>query len=99
MSLLRMIVRPLNAAKPATTSSMLALSHCTVIRGACDCCASARCTARYSSIDSDRPTVGVVTRAACSGPPVTAGAGAGARLATLTGADGATVLLDHAAKP
>src|SRR6266550_1311025 len=73
MSLLRMIVRPLKAAKPATTSSMLALSHCTVIRGACDCSASARCAARYSSIDIDRPSVGVVTRAACSGPPVTGG--------------------------
>src|SRR5213593_3285402 len=101
MSLLRMMVRPLNAAKPATTSSMLALSHCTVIRGACDCSASARCAARYSSIDIDRPSVGVVTRAACSGPPVTGGGdplsatrrGGGGTLAV------ATVLLDHAAKP
>ena len=93
-----MIVRPLNAAKPAMTSSMLALSHCTVMRAACDCSASARCVARYWSIDMGWVSVGVVTRAAWSGPPVTAGAGA--RLATATGGAGAagvTVLLDHAA--
>ena len=33
MSLPRMMVRPLKAAKPATTSAMLARSHTTVIRG------------------------------------------------------------------
>src|SRR6185436_5707292 len=99
MPLPRMIVRPLNAAKPAITSSMLALSHCTVMRGACDCAASRRCAARYSSIDRGRPTLGVVTRAALSGPPVTGGGDpvAGARTATIVGAAGATVLLDHAA--
>src|SRR5580765_3734986 len=97
MPLPRMIVRPLKAAKPAMTSSMDALSHCTVMRGACDCAASDRCTARYSSIERVRPTDGVVTRAAASGPPVTGGADA--RLATATGAAGVTVLLDHAANP
>src|SRR5258707_11684102 len=70
-----MIVRPLNAAKPATTSSMLAASHCTVIRGEGDCCASLRCVARYSSIDIGRPRVGVRTRAAWSGPLLTSGTG------------------------
>src|SRR5206468_8152176 len=109
MSLPRMIVRPLNAAKPAITSSMLALSHCTVMRAACDWEASARCAARYSSIDIGRPSDGVVTRAAVSGPPVTGGATA-ARSATRRGASppgplsavrrggvGETLLLDHAA--
>src|SRR6266581_22850 len=100
MSLPRMIVRPLNAAK-------LALSHWTVMRDACDCAASARCVARYSSIDIGRPNDGVVTRAAASGPPVTGGAtsarsatrrGAGGGVAAAEGAIGATLLLDHAAK-
>src|SRR6266852_9003997 len=107
MSLPRMIVRPLNAAKPAITSSMLALSHWTVIRAAWDCAASAWCAARYSSIDIGRPSDGVVTRAALSGPPVTGGAGASLlavrsavrRGAAATAVGGATVLLDHAANP
>ena len=45
--LLTMIVRPLKAAKPAVTSAMSAPSHVTVMRGACDCAASRRCSARY----------------------------------------------------
>ena len=72
-----MMLRPLKAANPATTSSMSAWSHCTVMRGACDWSASPRCAARYSSIVIGRPTVGVRTRAACADPPITAGAAAG----------------------
>src|SRR2546427_12803396 len=69
-------------------------------RAACDCAASARCAARYSSIDRDGPSDGVVTRAACSGPPVTGGATAATRLAAVvTAGVGATVLLDQAANP
>ena len=45
--LLTMIVRPLKAANPAVTSAMSAPSHVTVMRGACDCAASRRCSARY----------------------------------------------------
>ena len=57
------MVRPLNAAKPATTSSMSAPSQVTLMRGACDCSASERCIARYWSIDNAGPAVGVVTAA------------------------------------
>jgi len=64
-SLDTMMVRPLNAAKPATTSRRSALSHVTVMRAACDCALSFACAARYASIVSPSPLcAGVATRAA-----------------------------------
>src|SRR5436309_1432480 len=60
-----MMVRPLNAAKPATTSRRSALSHVTVMRAACDCALSFAWAARYASIVSPSPLCsGVATRAA-----------------------------------
>src|SRR5438034_4012536 len=94
-----MIVRPLNAAKPATTSRRSALSHVTVMRGACDWTLSEAWAARYASIVSvSVPGVGVATRAACP-PRLAAGcarAAAGAA-AALTGGDADS--LDHASNP
>jgi len=89
------MVRPLNAAKPATTSRMSELSHVTVMRGACDCSPSRACAARYSSIESSGPlAAGVTTRAAC--PPRLEGGDAGAG-ALATSGTLAALWLDHAA--
>src|SRR5947208_15427879 len=99
MPLFTTMVRPLNAAKPATTSWMSARSHVTVMRGACDCAASEACAARYASIDTGFSLApGGATRAAR--PPRL---GSGAVAATGAGAGGggggnvATLSLDHAA--
>ncbi len=96
MPLLMTMVRPLNAAKPATTSSMVALSHVTLMRGACDCCASPACVAMYCWIDIGvLLMLGVNTRAGGARLPVTGGSAAGAgsgAAATL-----AAVSLDHPA--
>src|SRR5207249_8401299 len=60
-----MMVRPLNAAKPATTSRRSALSHVTVMRAACDCALSDAWAARYASMLEPSPLcAGVATRAA-----------------------------------
>src|SRR5207253_4915045 len=65
MPLLTTMVRPLNAANPATTSWMSARSQVTVMRGACDWAASAACAARYASIETGVSlTLGGATRAA-----------------------------------
>src|SRR5947209_7087591 len=66
----RMMVRPLKAANPATTSRRSALSQVTVMRAACDCALSRACSARYSSIETV-PSLGagVTTRAAWPAPP------------------------------
>src|SRR5256886_13937482 len=96
--LLTTMVRPLNAANPATTSWMSALSHVTVMRGACDCAASLACAARYSSIDSASVlALGEATRAAWPPRLGAAGAVAGSGVVPLGGAL-ATVWLVHAAK-
>ena len=98
MPLLTTMVRPLNAANPATTSWMSARSQVTVMRGACDWAASAACAARYESIETGVSlALGGATRAAC--PPRL---GSGAVPATGAGAGGggggrvATMRLDHA---
>src|SRR5690242_3480105 len=49
------MVRPLNAANDATTSSMVALSHWALMRGAWDCWASLAWSARYSSTLTGSP--------------------------------------------
>src|SRR2546430_16182994 len=83
MPLLATMVRPLNAANPATTSWMSARSQVTVMRGACDWAASAACAARYESIDTGvSVALGGATRAAWpprlgSGAVPATGAGAG----------------------
>src|SRR5438552_14038168 len=60
-----MMVRPLNAAKPATTSRRSALSHVTVMRAACDCALSDAWATRYASTLEPSPLcAGVATRAA-----------------------------------
>src|SRR5213078_5220897 len=97
-------VRPLNAAKPATTSRISELSHVTVIRGACDCSPSRAWAARYASIESSAPlAAGAATRAAS--PARTPGLRPGLVLATpdsptpgaSPGLREATSWLDHAA--
>src|SRR2546427_8916602 len=50
-----MMVRPLNAAKPATTSRRSALSHVTVMRAACDCALSDAWATRYASMLEPSP--------------------------------------------
>src|SRR5439155_1747884 len=99
MPLFTTIVRPLNAANPATTSWMSARSHVTVMRGARDCAASLACAARYSSIDIGLSLVlGGATRAAA--PPDRRAAARsslpGPRSATRSGGAAAS-RLDHPA--
>src|SRR5206468_11701869 len=100
-SLDTMMVRPLNAAKPATTSRKSALSHVTVMRAACDCALSFEWAARYASMLDPSPLcAGVATRAAC--PPWAAAPGlrAGSVLTPDAGPGfgerAATSRLDHA---
>ncbi|PYO84956.1 MAG: hypothetical protein DMD65_01955, partial [Gemmatimonadetes bacterium] len=90
----RTMVRPLNAANPATTSRRSALSHVTVIRAACDCALSRACVARYSSIETVAPLAAGVTTRAASVPALRAAAGAAAGV---TGGTLAATWLDHAA--
>src|SRR5947199_296666 len=71
----RTMVRPLNAANPATTSRRSALSHVTVMRAACDCALSRACVARYSSIETVAPLAAGVTTLAASVPALRAAAG------------------------
>src|SRR5207244_6739081 len=100
MPLFTTMVRPLNAANPATTSWMSARSHVTVMRGACDCSASEACAARYESIDTGF-SLGRAGATRAAWPPRLGG---GAVAATGAGAGGggggrvATMRLDHAAK-
>src|SRR5260370_10505453 len=94
MSLDTMMVRPLNAAKPATTSRRSALSHVTVMRAACDCALSDAWEARYASmLEPSSPCAGVATRAAWP-PRLAARCATGGT--TATGGALAADLLDHA---
>ncbi len=101
MPLLTTMVRPLNAANPATTSWMSARSQVTVMRGACDWAASAACAARYASIETGVSlTLGGATRAAwpprAPGTPGTPGSRPGLVGTAGGGARVATMRLDHA---
>src|SRR5947208_2423623 len=89
-----MMVRPLNAAKPATTSRRSALSHVTVMRAACDCALSDAWAARYASMLEPSPLcAGVATRAAWPPRPAARCATGGT---TAAGGALATDGLDHA---
>src|SRR5438132_2646261 len=89
-----MMVRPLNAAKPATTSRRSALSHVTVMRAACDCALSDAWATRYASTLEPSPLcAGVATRAAWPPRPAARCATGGT---TAAGSALAADRLDHA---